>query len=105
MIDGKPTPYGAQLAWSGMASLANLPATCVPVGKTAGGLLLGVQMIGPFLEDRTTIAVADMVGKLMGPLTPASPALRRVAGPRDHALFDKALEPERLQGGECRVGA
>jgi amidase len=65
VIDGKPAPYGAQLAWSGMASLANLPATCVPVGKTAGDLPIGVQIIGPFLEDRTTIAVADMVGGLL----------------------------------------
>jgi amidase len=48
-----------------MASLANLPATCVPVGKTAGDLPIGVQIIGPFLEDRTTIAVADMVGGLL----------------------------------------
>jgi amidase len=63
-IDGKPTPYGAQLAWSGMASLANLPATCVPAGKTAGGLPVGVQIIGPFLEDRTTIAVAEMIARL-----------------------------------------
>jgi amidase len=63
-IDGEPTRYGAQLAWPGIASLANLPATCVPVGKTAAGLPVGVQIIGPFLEDRTTIAVAEMVGSL-----------------------------------------
>jgi amidase len=64
-IDGKPTPYGAQLAWPGMASLANLPATCVPVGKTTGGMPVGVQIIGPFLEDRTTIAVAHMIGTML----------------------------------------
>jgi amidase len=63
-IDGKPTPYDAQLAWSGIATLANLPATCVPAGRTALGLPVGVQVIGPFLEDRTTIAVADMIGNL-----------------------------------------
>jgi len=63
-IDGKPTPFEAQLAWSGIATLANLPATCIPAGKTALGLPVGVQVIGPFLEDRTTIAVADMIGNL-----------------------------------------
>ncbi len=65
LIDGKPSPYGAQIAWPGIASLANLPATCVPVGKTAGGLPVGVQIIGPFLEDRTILAVGEMVRALV----------------------------------------
>jgi amidase len=65
LIDGRPSPYGAQIAWSGIASVANLPATCAPVGKTAGGLPVGVQIIGPFLEDRTTLAVGEMIGALM----------------------------------------
>jgi amidase len=62
LIDGKPSAYGAQIAWPGIASLANLPATCVPAGKTSGGLPVGVQIIGPFLEDRTTLAFGAMVG-------------------------------------------
>ena len=66
LIDGKSSPYGAQIAWPGIASLANLPATCVPVGKTSGGLPIGVQIIGPFLEDRTTLAVGGMIGALVG---------------------------------------
>ena len=66
LIDGRPSAYGAQIAWSGIASAANLPATCAPVGKTAGGLPVGVQIIGPFLEDRTTLAVGEMVGALVG---------------------------------------
>jgi amidase len=66
LIDGKSSPYGAQIAWAGIASLANLPATCVPAGKTSGGLPVGVQIIGPFLEDRTTLAVGAMVGALVG---------------------------------------
>jgi amidase len=66
LIDGKSCPYGAQIAWPGIASLANLPATCAPVGKTTGGLPVGVQIIGPFLEDRTTLAVGGMIGALLG---------------------------------------
>ncbi|MDM0111787.1 amidase family protein [Variovorax sp. J22R133] len=60
-IDGKPTPYGAQGAWATMASLAGLPATVAPVTRDADGLPLGVQIVGPFLEDRTTIALARML--------------------------------------------
>lgn len=63
-IDGDPTLYRDQLAWSGLATLAGLPATVAPVGKTATGLPLGVQIIGPCLEDRTTIAVARLLESL-----------------------------------------
>ncbi|MGH8795670.1 MAG: amidase family protein [Caldimonas sp.] len=58
-IDGVQTPYGDQLAWPGVATLPGLPATVAPVGKTAAGLPIGVQAIGPYLHDLTTIAVAS----------------------------------------------
>jgi amidase len=63
-IDGKPTPYVAQLAWAGMASLVGLPATAAPVGQTKDGLPLGVQIIGGYLRDRTTIALAQALSEL-----------------------------------------
>jgi amidase len=64
VIDGVPTPYAAQVAWPGMATLANLPATAMPVGKTEAGLPIGLQAIGPYLEDRTTLAFAQMLSRL-----------------------------------------
>ena len=64
VIDGQPTPYAAQLAWPGMATLANLPATAVPVGATKAGLPIGLQVIGPYLEDHTTIAFAGLLAGL-----------------------------------------
>ncbi len=60
LIDNEETAYGAQIAWAGLASFTNLPSTCAPVARTASGLPLGVQIIGPYLEDATTIAVAGM---------------------------------------------
>ena len=64
VIDGEVTPYGAQVAWPGMATLANLPATAAPIGATKAGLPIGVQIIGPYLEDRTTIAFAGLIADL-----------------------------------------
>ncbi len=64
VIDGIETAYAAQLAWLGMATLANLPATAMPVAKTKAGLPIGLQAIGPYLEDRTTLAFAEMVGRM-----------------------------------------
>lgn len=60
-IDGRSTPYHQQLAWPGVATYPGLPATAVPAGRTAQGLPTGVQLIGPYLEDRTTIALAQLL--------------------------------------------
>jgi amidase len=65
-IDGEPTPYGAQLAWPGVATFADLPATAAPIGRAPDGLPIGVQVIGPFLQDRTTIAIAGWLNALQG---------------------------------------
>jgi len=64
VIDGEVTPYAAQVAWPGMATLANLPATAVPIGVTRAGLPIGAQIIGPYLEDLTTLAFADLIAGL-----------------------------------------
>ena len=69
-INGAQTPYFGQLAWPGMATLANLPATAAPIGRTSAGLPIGAQIIGPYLEDRTTIAFAALVESLLGGFTP-----------------------------------
>jgi amidase len=63
-IDGAKTPFADQLAWPGMATLANLPATAAPIGVSRQGLPIGVQIIGPYLEDLTTIAFAGFLERL-----------------------------------------
>ena len=66
MIDDKPTPYGAQGAWSTMASMAGLPATVAPMARDANGLPLGVQIVGAYLEDRSTIGLAKLIAQSFG---------------------------------------
>jgi amidase len=63
-VDGRPTPYGAQGAWASLASLGGLPATVAPTGRTAEGLPLGVQIVGPYGEDRSTLALAEILTRL-----------------------------------------
>ena len=63
-INGADTPYGAQIAWPGVALIANLPATAFPIGFNSEGLPMSAQAIGPYLEDRTTIAFAEMASAL-----------------------------------------
>jgi amidase len=62
-LDGEPANYGHQLAWASIATVANLPATAVPLGLNSRRLPLSAQIIGPHLEDRTTIAFAGLVAK------------------------------------------
>lgn len=66
MINGERTYYFSQVAWSGVATLGHLPATAAPMGLSRGGLPMGVQIIGPYLEDRTTIAFAGLLEREFG---------------------------------------
>jgi amidase len=65
LADGSRS-YLDLFGWVGLATVANLPATAVPVGRTANGLPVGIQIVGPYLEDRTTLAVARCIENLLG---------------------------------------
>ena len=75
MVNGRPTPYMAQLFWAGLATCCYLPATAAPVGLTAEGLPVGLQIIGPEMADRRTIWVAAQLERLVGG-APVPPAFR-----------------------------
>ncbi len=65
-VNGKPVPDGADLFWAGLATVSHLPATAAPMGLARDGLPTGLQIIGAFGRDRTTIAVAKWLEKLIG---------------------------------------
>ena len=65
-VDGASRPYTDLMAWVALATVTHLPATVVPVGHTTSGLPVGIQIVGPYLEDRTTLAVARHVEGLLG---------------------------------------
>ena len=69
-IDGTKVPYNDQSVWAGLATLNGLPATTMPIGHAGSGLPIGVQIIGGFLDDRTTIAFAGLVEREFGGFTP-----------------------------------
>ncbi|MDM0105065.1 amidase family protein [Variovorax sp. J22R24] len=69
-VDGKEIPYQDQAVWSSIATLTGLPATTIPIGRSEEGLPIGVQVIGPRLEDRTTIAFAQAVEREFGGFVP-----------------------------------
>jgi amidase len=69
-VDGNKTSYGNQLAWAAIATSNGLPATTMPIGHDDRGLPIGMQIVGGYLEDRTTIAFAGMVEREFGGFTP-----------------------------------
>ena len=66
VVDGESRPYGEQMKWMGLVGVAYLPSTVVPVGLTRAGLPVGMQLVGPYLEDRTTLEFARHLTEMMG---------------------------------------
>ena len=63
-VNGESRPYFDFLVWSLLATLPGLPAAVAPVGLTAEGLPVGVQIIAAAGADRTALAVASMLESL-----------------------------------------
>ncbi|HET9077458.1 MAG TPA: amidase family protein [Acidimicrobiales bacterium] len=70
VINGRSRPQSETLAWTGLVGMAYLPSTVVPVGRTPAGLPVGVQVVGPFLEDRSALHVAGRLAELRGGVIP-----------------------------------
>jgi amidase len=60
-VNGVDRPYLDLLFWSGFSLVTLLPASVAPAGRTSQNLPVGVQIVGPYLEDRTPLAVAAML--------------------------------------------
>ncbi|UWN49782.1 Glutamyl-tRNA(Gln) amidotransferase subunit A [Alcanivorax sp. ALC70] len=73
-VNGVDQPYMDILVWAGLAGGVYLPAATLPIGLSADGLPLAVQIIGPYLEDRTVLAFAARLSAILAPLPPAPPA-------------------------------
>jgi amidase len=69
-IDGKKVRYDDQIVWAAIATLTGLPATVAPIGNDERGLPVGVQIIGGYLEDHTTIEFAGLIEREFGGFSP-----------------------------------
>ncbi|MCP4756441.1 MAG: amidase [Proteobacteria bacterium] len=77
-IGTRITPFNDQdmshievlMPWAGLTIVSYLPATVAPVGLTKSGLPVGVQIVGPYLEDRTPIHVAKLMEEVVGGFSP-----------------------------------
>jgi len=69
-VNGVRRPYGDQIPWASLAGLCGLPAAVLPAGTAVDGLPVGLQVIGPHLEDRTVLHVTDHIATLTGCFVP-----------------------------------
>ncbi len=65
MVGGEQRSYWDLTAWMAPAGACYLPVTVVPIGLS-NGLPVGIQIVGPYLGDRTTLDVGKHLLALMG---------------------------------------
>ena len=70
-VNNVEQPYlDTLIPWAGLTCVVYLPATVAPAGIARNGLPVGVQIVGPYLEDRTTIHIADLMEDVVGGFAP-----------------------------------
>jgi amidase len=62
-VDDRDVPYVENIVFPMWAIFPGLPATAFPAGRDGQGLPIGLQAIGPYLEDRTTLRFAELLGR------------------------------------------
>lgn len=65
-VNGRAVPYAYGLVYPALPTVAGQPATAFPVGISRGGLPIGLQPVGPYLEDLTPIRFAALLAREVG---------------------------------------
>lgn len=65
-VNGRPVPYLHGLGYPALSTVPGQPATAFPVGLSREGLPIGLQAIGPYLEDLTPIRFAALLALEIG---------------------------------------
>jgi amidase len=65
-INGRAVPYLQGLVYPALSTVPGQPATAFPLGISREGLPVGLQAIGPYLEDLTPIRFAALLAREIG---------------------------------------
>ena len=69
-VNGEDRPYGEQIFWAGLITVAHLPSTVFPTGPSSEGLPIGLQAVGAEYQDHTCIDFARLVAHEIGGFVP-----------------------------------
>ncbi|HSP27898.1 MAG TPA: amidase family protein, partial [Ilumatobacteraceae bacterium] len=70
LADHDDRHYSDLIWWSALIGSAYLPVTVPPIGRTADGLPVGIQVVSPYLHDRTSLAFARCMADVLGGYEP-----------------------------------
>ena len=65
-VDGESRAVGSLISWLGLIGVMGLPSAVPPIGRTAAGLPVGVQLVSPYLHDHRSVRAAKLVGEVTG---------------------------------------
>lgn len=69
-VGDREVSHGELTHWCGVVGVSYLPATVVPVGRTADGRPVGIQVVADFLRDRTALSAAAHLTDVLGGFGP-----------------------------------
>jgi amidase len=66
IVDGSDAPYRDILFWAGLATMPHLPSVAIPIGHTAQGLPVGMQLIGPTWSAHKILSIGEEISSVLG---------------------------------------
>jgi amidase len=66
IVNGADAPYRDILFWAGLATMPHLPSVAIPIGHTADGLPVGMQLIGPKWSDHKILSMGEEISSVLG---------------------------------------
>jgi amidase len=69
-IDGVVRSHIEYGSWPGLIGVIGLPSAVVPIGRTATGLPVGMQIVAPHLRDRSSVEFARLASEVLGGYEP-----------------------------------
>lgn len=69
-VNGVDRAYLELEGWPALIGSVYLPSTVVPVGRTASGLTIGIQIVAPYLKDIVSLKVAALTADVRGGYQP-----------------------------------
>jgi Asp-tRNA(Asn)/Glu-tRNA(Gln) amidotransferase A subunit family amidase len=76
-VEGRSVPTFRAFAHAHAANVFDLPAACVPAGRTASGLPVGVQVVGRPHEEWRVLAAARVIEEALGGWQPPPEAISK----------------------------
>ena len=70
LADHGDRPYRDLIGWNALIGSVYLPVTVPPVGRTTDGLPIGIQVVAPYLHDRSALAFARCISDVVGGFVP-----------------------------------